>query len=201
VLAQAADRFGRRPVLVSDEAHRDQIWSGAQFISPMSSYPDVVSVYSFGKAWALQGQRTGYLAVNPEMNGHDEVVRRIERALRYTGTCAPTALMQELVQHLADLDPRTQALRADQERFRELVERVGLIAMPSQATAFVYVRCPPGLEDWAFVERMAHEGLLAMPSSIFHDTGHVRFALNLSGCHSGFTDIEARLSFAANAAA
>jgi aspartate aminotransferase len=197
VLEQAAGRFGRRPVLVSDEAHRDQVWGDEPFAAPVLAYPDVVSVYSFGKAWALQGQRTGYLAIGPRAGAHDEIVRRVERALRYTGTCAPTALMQELVRRLADLDPQTHTLREDQQRFRELIARVGLAAVPAQATAFVYVRCPPGLDDWGFVRRMADQGLLAMPSELFHDAGHVRFALNLPGGRAPLAEVENRLRRAA----
>jgi aspartate aminotransferase len=166
----------------------------------MLAYPDVVSVYSFGKAWALQGQRTGYLAIGAGMTARAEILREVEQALRYTGTCAPTALMQKLVERLADLDPQTQSLREDQEGFRELLEGIGLTAVPAQATSFVYVRCPPGTDDWALVHCMADEGLLAMPSVLFHGTEHVRFALNLSSSQWALADVETRLRRAAAAA-
>jgi len=179
VLRDSAARYGKPIVVISDEVHRDQVWSADEFISPMEVYADSISLYSFGKAWSMQGQRTGYIAFGPALRGRAEALLRSERALRSTGFCAPTALMQRLVTELADLSPDYEALRQDQLVLRETLTRLGYDAVPGQATAFVYVRCPDGFDDWTFVERLARGGLLAMPSSLFHEPGYFRLALNV----------------------
>jgi len=61
-LTDAERRFGTTIYLISDEVHRRLAWSGSAFHSPLLSYPRSLSVYSFGKALALQGQRIGYVA-------------------------------------------------------------------------------------------------------------------------------------------
>jgi aspartate aminotransferase len=180
VLAAASARFGRHAILVSDEVHRDQVWDGGTLVSPMQVYPDTVSVYSFGKAWSLQGQRTGYLALGPGLAKREELRARVNRALRSTGFCAPTALMQKLVLEIVDLEPDSGPLRDDQLRIRALLESLGYHAVPAQATAFVYIRCPPGSDDWSFVGRLAEHGVLSMPSALFYDRGHFRLALNVA---------------------
>ncbi|MFC7387127.1 aminotransferase class I/II-fold pyridoxal phosphate-dependent enzyme [Sphaerisporangium rhizosphaerae] len=195
VLRAAAARFGRHAVLVSDEAHRDQVWGDAEFTSPMRLYPHTVSVYSFGKAWSLQGQRTGYLALSPSMCHHDDVAVRAERAMRSTGTCAPTALMQRLIPQIVDLEPDQGSLRRDQTRIRAELERLGYRIVAGQATAFVYIHCPDGIGDWEFATRLAGQNLLAMPSEVFHDAGHVRLALNVDA--ERFPEIGRRLLAAA----
>ena len=83
LLASAERRFEASIYLVSDEVHRHMIWSGRPFYSPLRSYPRSLSIYSFGKALALQGQRIGYVAVSPRMPEND-AVREHDRALRAT---------------------------------------------------------------------------------------------------------------------
>ncbi|MFD9595317.1 aminotransferase class I/II-fold pyridoxal phosphate-dependent enzyme [Kitasatospora sp. NPDC059973] len=197
-LRGAAARFGRAPVLISDEVHRDQSWGGTPFTSPMQVYPDTVSVYSYGKAWSLQGQRTGYLALGPGLREREEVRRRAERALRSLGHCAPTALMQRLVLELADLTPDCRELRGDQLRLRALLTDLGYRVVDAEATAFLYVECPYGLGDREFVDLLAARGLIAMPSELFHDEGHFRLALNTGP--DRFDDIGRRLRAALEAA-
>jgi aspartate aminotransferase len=177
-LASVLNQAGRRIVLISDEVHRDQVWADAPFVSPLRLHPDSVSVYSFGKAWSMQGQRTGYLALGTGLR-EPATYRAVERALRAGGHCAPTALMQEFACRVAGLTPEAESLRADQERFRELLRAAGLEAVPGAGTAFVYARCPAGFDDWALADRLATHGLLAMPSSVFHESDHIRFALNV----------------------
>ncbi|MET9402014.1 aminotransferase class I/II-fold pyridoxal phosphate-dependent enzyme [Kitasatospora sp. NPDC002965] len=190
-LRAAATRFGRAPVLISDEVHRDQNWGGAPFTSPMQVYPDTVSVYSYGKAWSLQGQRTGYLALGPGLRRREETRVRAERALRSMGHCAPTALMQRLVLELADLDPDCGDLRADQVRLRALMTDLGYRVVGGGATGFLYAECPYGLGGWEFVELLAAHGLIAMPSELFHEEGHFRVALNTGP--DRFDDVGRRL--------
>ncbi len=195
VLAAAAEVSGRDIVLVSDEVHRDQVWDGAAVTSPMELHPHTVSVYSFGKAWSLQGQRTGYLALGPGLQS-STVYTALDRALRSTGVCAPTALMQQVVTEIADLQPDQSLLRADQLHMRRLLVERGFDVVPGQGTAFVYVRCPDG-DDWAFVDRVAQAGVLAMPSSVFHEPGHFRLALNVNA-HL-FDDVVSRIGVARHA--
>lgn len=179
VLTAAADRHGRRPVLISDEVHRDQRWGDQPFVSPARAYPQTVSIYSFGKAWSMQGQRTGYLALSPGLAGHDEAVVAVERQLRASGFCAPTALMQQVAARLCDLEPDCRTLRADQEMVRERLSAMGYPVVAAQGTAFVYARSPDP-DEVAFTTRLAGDhGLVAMPSRIFHEPGYFRLALNV----------------------
>jgi len=133
----------------------------------------------FGKGVVHARAATGYIAFGPALRGRAEALLRSERALRSTGFCAPTALMQRLVTELADLSPDYEALRQDQLVLRETLTRLGYDAVPGQATAFVYVRCPDGFDDWTFVETAGTRRTAAMPSSLFHEPGYFRLALNV----------------------
>lgn len=172
-------RARTRPVLISDETHRDQVWGPATFHSPVTGYADAVSVYSFGKAWQMQGQRIGYLAVSPAHRRREELREELSTGMRVAGYCAPTALMQHLVTALRGFHPETDALARLHRYARDELRAGGFDVVEADATHFVYVRSPvPDAER--FSAEAAGQGVLVMPSTLFHEPGYFRIALNVS---------------------
>jgi aspartate aminotransferase len=178
LLITLGKRYGTSPVLISDEVHRDTVWGGVPCASPLSVYPESLSVYSFGKAWCMQGQRTGYVALSPQMQHREALTRSLERALRISGHCAPTALMQLLAGKLTRLVPDTGELARAQHFTRDRLAGLGYEIVPAEATAFVYVHAPGG-DEARFTSHAADHGILVMPSDIFHERGYFRIALNV----------------------
>ncbi|MBI4271493.1 MAG: aminotransferase class I/II-fold pyridoxal phosphate-dependent enzyme [Candidatus Rokubacteria bacterium] len=176
LLAEAEARFGTRITLISDEVYRWTVWSGATFHSPLLSYPRSLSIYSFGKTLALQGQRTGYVAVSPRMPEGAEVRRALERCVRLMGFCTPTNLMQRAVCRLIEHRPRLDVFARQQEAVRAELTAYGYEVCKADATFFVYVRCPIP-DDFRFAELLASRGVLVMPSTLFHEPGHFRISL------------------------
>jgi aspartate aminotransferase len=184
---------GRQPVLISDEVHRDTVWNGTQLTTPVSVYPESLSVYSFGKAWSMQGQRVGYVAVSPGMSQRHALTAALERAMRVTGHCAPTALMQQVASRLASLAPETGDLASLQLFTRDRLAAAGYEIVPAEATSFVYLRAPAD-DEAGFTSLTADHGVLVMPSSIFHEPGYFRIALNVG--HPQLDQAIARLAAA-----
>jgi aspartate aminotransferase len=178
LLSKLGKRYDTEPVLISDEVHRDTVWSGARCTSPLSLYAESLSIYSFGKAWSMQGQRTGYVALSPRMRQRDALTCSLERALRISGHYAPTTLMQLLASRLAGLTPETGELARLQHFTRDRLTALGYEVVPADATTFVYVRVADG-DEVGFTSHAADLGVLVMPSSIFHEPGYFRMALNV----------------------
>ncbi len=170
---------GRPAVLVSDEVHRDELWAGGELPSPAALYPHTISTYSFGKAWLMQGQRVGYVALCPGLDDHAARADQARRSLRATGHNGPTSVMQRVAAELAGLTADRDALAGDQRYVRSALAAIGYKVLDGQATPFVYARCPRGADDMAFVSGLAASGLLAMPSAVFHEPGWFRLALNV----------------------
>lgn len=179
-LERLGKRHGHRPILISDETHRDQIWSGAKFHSPATTYPKALCVYSFGKAWEMPGQRIGYLAVSPHWPDRAAVSSRLEAGMRITGHCAPTSLMQHMAGALADFTPELKPLADLQHHVRHRLRHAGYEVIDANATRFVYAEAPTS-DDIGFVTLLARHGVLAMPSTLFHEPGYFRLALNVDG--------------------
>ena len=176
MLIEAETRFDTAIYIVSDEVHRDGVWNGHAFHSPLQSYARSVSIYSFGKAYALQGQRIGYLAISPLMPQLDEVRTTIERCVRLMGFGHPTSTMQRAVNDLVDCRPTVSALARSQRAVRRTLTAYGYQLCEGGATFYVYVKSPIE-DDFRFAELLAAHGVLVVPSTLFHDPGHVRLSL------------------------
>jgi aspartate aminotransferase len=176
LLSDAESRFHSRIYLISDEVHRHMVWSGHAFFSPLAGYPRSLSIYSFGKALALQGQRIGYIAVSPRMAEHEEVRAACEQCVRLMGFGNPTSLMQHMVCDLVDYQPPLGDLAARQTLVREALTGAGYAVCPGEAGFYVYVKSPDP-DDFTFCERLAARGVLVVPATLFHDPGYFRLSL------------------------
>jgi aspartate aminotransferase len=166
-----------RPLLISDECHRDFLFPPQSFLSPVAFHDRSCVVHSFGKSLFLQGQRIGYLAVSPRHPERRALTRVWERLMRVTGLCTPTALMQQALEGLLPLKPALEPFIARRARTLDALERGGYRVVPSQATFFLYPETPEGVDDFAFTERLARRGVLVLPAPVFHHRGHFRLSL------------------------
>lgn len=176
-LLMDARRRSSGPIyVISDEVHRHVIWSGQQFHSPVSSYDCTLTIYSFGKALFLQGQRIGYVAVSPRMPERELLRRQLERVTRIMGFGAPTTLMQRAVCQLLHHRPSLDAIAVRQKIVRSRLKASGYEVCDGDATFFVYAKAPIA-DDVRFVELLAAEGVLVMPSTLFHEPGYFRISV------------------------
>jgi aspartate aminotransferase len=164
------------PLWISDECHRDVVFSGARFISPALVYDRTCVVYSFGKSLFIQGQRTGYLALSPRVADGRAFASHAERAARAMGFCTPTALMQRAVPRLLELSLDLSHVQTRSRRVARALTDAGYEVAPADGTFFLYVRSPIA-DDEAFSERLAREGVVVMPSTLFHQRGFFRVSV------------------------
>ncbi len=176
VVGNAERRHGTEIHVIGDEVHRDVNWGGASFRTVLGYHPRSLSIFSFGKALFLQGQRIGYIAVSPAMPGREEMRARLERFVRVMGFCTPTNLMQRAVRSLLDYAPRLDVVASRQAMARAALREAGYDVVAAEATFFVYVRSPDA-DEFTFVERLAERGVIVLPSSIFHEPGYFRLSL------------------------
>jgi aspartate aminotransferase len=176
VLKAAEREHGCRPTLIADETHRDFVAPG-RYVSAASFVDRTVVVYSFGKYHFIQGQRLGYATVSPRHPERAEASAEMIRWTRITGLCTPTALMQRAVGRLLLLRYEQGWLDSWRTRFVETLEAAGYDVVTPDGTLFLYVRTPDGADDFAFIENLASQGVLALPAPVFHHSGYFRLSL------------------------
>jgi aspartate aminotransferase len=174
-LADLLQRQPDPPLFISDECHRDV--AAGPVTSPATLYDRTCVIYSFGKSLRIQGQRIGYVAVSPRLAA--EWPERFERVCRMLGVGTPTALMQIAVRSLIGYRPDLSILEARRSRAIAALRSGGYDLDGGDATIFLYPRAPDP-DDWVFVERLAADGLLALPSAVFHQPGYIRLSLTAS---------------------
>jgi aspartate aminotransferase len=179
-LREAEEQHGCRVTLIADEVHRDFVPSG-EYASVAQFFDRTVLVYSFGKYHFMQGQRLGYAAVSPRHPEREAVAEELVRWTRIGGYATPTALMQRALPRLLGVRHDLSQLAPTRRRLLGALSDAGYGYVEPDGTLFVYVRTPPGYgDDFAFVERLAHSGVLALPAPVFHHSGHFRLSLTAS---------------------
>lgn len=176
LLREREVRYGTKIYVVCDEVHREMVWGAPAFRSPLLDYDRCLSIYSFGKALSLQGQRIGYVAVSPAMPENGEVRTNLERCTRFMGFGNPTSLMQYAICDLLDCKPDLETLARRQGSVRRELAGYGYEVCDAAATFYVYLKSPIA-DDFRFAEELASRGVLVMPGTLFHDPGYVRLSL------------------------
>jgi aspartate aminotransferase len=177
VLERAEASHGRTLTLIADETHRDFVEPG-RYHSLARYVSRAVIVYSFGKYHFMQGQRLGYGATSPRHPKRREAADEMVRWTRIAGIATPTALMQRALPPLLALRHELDWIASSRARLVDVLHRSGYSVTEPDATLFVYVRTPPRYEDdFAFVERLASRGVLALPAPVFHHRGYFRLSL------------------------
>lgn len=163
--------------LLSDECHRDYLEDQGRFVCPSKFWARTFTVYSYGKRWLLQGQRLGYVAICPESPDREYLRSHLPLLCRSLGLATPTALMQSALHRLVASTP------APKERILERRARVvqslsdnGAAVHPGDGTMFIYVAAPGGDAE-RVARELAEEGVLTLPSDVFHQPGHLRLSM------------------------
>jgi aspartate aminotransferase len=158
-------------IVLSDECHRDYVFGRDAFEPVVRHIPKTITVYSYGKRFMAQGQRLGYAAVSPALEG--DVAEQLILRARALGIATPTALMQRALPDLERLAPALDRIGARRARVVEQLSRAGVELASGSATMFVYARAPRA-NAWAATEALAEQGVLVCPAPLFHSDGWVR---------------------------
>ncbi|MHC4838264.1 MAG: aminotransferase class I/II-fold pyridoxal phosphate-dependent enzyme [Planctomycetota bacterium] len=177
LLHEAEERHGHPITWISDECHRDFVPPRIPCPSPARFHDQVVVVYSFGKRLFIQGQRIGFAAVSPRCRDHETLRELLVQLSRAMGFCTPTALMQGALIDLLEVEDDHGWVHARRRETAATLRGAGYELVEPDGTFFLYPQVPAGEDDLGFTARLAEAGVLVLPSSLFHHTGHVRLSL------------------------
>jgi succinyldiaminopimelate transaminase len=165
-------------LLVSDECYADT-WFDAPPPSLLEvAREGVVSIFSLSKRSGMTGYRAGILAGDPE------VIRRL-RELRANPGLAPQDFVNAAAAaawsddtHAAD---RRAVFAAKRAVLVDFLAEAGLEVVASEASFYLWVRAPHGMNGQAWAEQLLTAGILVYPGASFAVTdagdAYVRLAL------------------------
>ena len=170
-------RENNRPIfLVADEPYRFLAYDGVKVPSLLPLYDYAVVVSSFSKNLSIPGERLGYAALSPRMQGREELIAALTLSNRVLGYVNPPVVGQHLMAAALNsaVDASIYARRRDM--MAEVLTKAGYeFQMPKGA--FYFFPKSPTSDDVTFVsENLLKQRILAVPGTGFGGPGHFRLA-------------------------
>lgn len=177
-IEKAEKRIGRPIFVISDEPYRELVYDGNQLPFMPDHIKNCLIVYSFSKSLSLPGERIGYVAISPKVDGYDEVQGGLIVTNRIGSVNAPS-LMQLVVKDCLKEKPRVEAYDANRKLLYGKLTELGFECVKPQGAFYLFVKSP--IEDYkAFVEEGKKQHILMVDASSFGCPGYVRLAYCVS---------------------
>ena len=176
-LAAAVERLNAtraRPLfLLFDEPYRVFAFDGAEVPPALALGPHAVALGSFSKSLSLAGERVGYIALHPDLEGVGTLLAALTMTNRTLGFVNAPILGQKLAMALLDERVDLAVYDARRRAMARVLTEAGLrFALPKGA--FYFFPEAPGGDDVAFCQRLLRHGVIAVPGRGFGMPGYIR---------------------------
>ena len=176
---QECKENGQTIYLISDEPYRELVFGGVKVPYIMNYYRDSIVCYSYSKSLSLPGERIGYIAVNPAMEGAAEVYAAVCGAGRALGyVCAP-ALFQKLIARVIGTTSDISVYKNNRDVLVQALESYGYEVVRPDGAFYLFVKSLEPDSD-AFAERAKGYELLIVSAKSFGVEGYVRISYCVS---------------------
>ena len=175
LLKKAGEKFKHTIYVVSDEPYRNIVFDGHTVAPLMTASSNTIVASSYSKELSLPGERIGFIAVHPEMDGKQEMLGALTQANRILGFVNAPALMQRVVAQLqeASVDSAIYAKRLD--AFCPILDAAGIKYVRPKGAFYLFPQAPIE-DDVRFCQLLQQEKILAVPGRGFGLPGHFRLA-------------------------
>ncbi|MDZ7370854.1 MAG: pyridoxal phosphate-dependent aminotransferase [candidate division KSB1 bacterium] len=176
ILTLKSAEYGRPILLISDEPYRFLTYDGLTPPAILPLYDSSIIISSFSKSLSLAGERIGYLAVNPRLDGADLLLNGIILANRILGYVNAPIIGQQII--LAALHAGVDVTVYERRRraMAEILDEMGLEYVMPQGAFYFFPKTPQGYSDDEFIKLLLSENIIAVPGSGFGREGHFRVA-------------------------
>ena len=183
LLRRHGEKTGRLPYLVADEPYRE-IAYGIEVPPVLSAYSEAIVVNSYSKSLSLPGERIGYIAINPNIDGKDTLMDGFVFVTRTLGYVNAPALMQRIVAELTDAKVEVNVYERRRDAFTAILDEAGIEYAVPQGAFYLFCKIPErqakngaeSSDDLAFVNHLKQHLILGVPGSGFGKSGWLRFA-------------------------
>ena len=162
-------------IVVSDECYAD-VYFGAPPPSMLQvQLENVLAIHSCSKRSGLTGYRTGFVA------GDADLVAILKRLRSHPGVASPDFVNAAATAAWSDdahAAGRREIFGRKRELFLAFFRERGLEVHGSEATLYLWVRVPAGLDSAGYAARLLEAGIVVAPGTAFGaGEGYVRVAL------------------------
>ena len=175
IIAAMGKKYNRTIYVVSDEPYRFLNFDNVELPGTFELFPHSVVIGSYSKNLSLAGERLGYIAVSPKIEGGDELVAALTICNRILGFVNAPALAQQILEVCMEAQVDLEVYRARRTAMAKILTDAGVeFNMPRGA--FYFFPKSPVADDRQFVDALLKECILAVPGCGFGGPGYVRLA-------------------------
>ena len=175
ILRKKSEEYGHVIYLIADEPYRELVYSGVTVPYLMRYYKNTLVCYSYSKSLSLPGERIGYIAVCPDMDGCEDIYLSVCGAGRALGyVCAPS-LFQQVIARCIDAKVNIEIYKENRDLLYDSLTSYGYECVKPDGAFYLFVKA---LEDdaYRFCERAKAHEILVVPCDDFGVSGYVRIA-------------------------
>ncbi|MEZ4600521.1 MAG: pyridoxal phosphate-dependent aminotransferase [Syntrophotaleaceae bacterium] len=165
----------RTIVVISDEPYARISYDGVEVPCIFAHIRNAVIVTSHSKDLALPGERIGYLAANPQMEGVEQFMEGAIFCNRVLGFVNAPALMQRLVAGLQHESVDIEAYHAKRDLLVDRLTGLGFRMVQPKGGFYLFPESPIA-DDIAFTQLAQKHNILVVPGQGFGAPGYFRIA-------------------------
>ncbi len=175
-LLEQKSRAASRPIfLVADEPYRFLAYDGVEVPSLLPMYPYAVVASSFSKNLSMPGERIGYLILSPHMPDKQSLMDGLTFCNRVLGYVNPPVVGQHMMVGALGAQVDVEIYKKRRDAMAAVLSEAGYEFFLPKGAFYFFPKVPGG-DDVAFVDKLMHELVLAVPGSDFGGPGHMRLA-------------------------
>ena len=175
VLERKSKEFGKVIYLIADEPYRELVYSGVEVPYLMNYYKNTLVCYSYSKSLSLPGERTGYIAVCPDMEDAVNIYLAVCGAGRSLGyVCAPS-LFQQVITRCIDAKVNIDVYKENRDLLYDNLTSYGYECVKPDGAFYLFVKALEANANKFYEKAKEHE-ILVVPCDDFGVEGYVRIA-------------------------
>ncbi len=175
ILAKKEKQYGTEIFLLSDDVYRKLVYDGVECPYLFQYHPRTIVTTSHSKDLALPGERIGYIAVNPQYEGREELINGLVFCNRVLGFVNAPALMQHIVQNLQDASVDIDQYARKRDFLYNNLTEIGYSIVKPQGAFYMFPKSPIE-DDVAFIGELQKHNVLVVPGRGFGAPGYFRIS-------------------------
>ena len=192
LLEKKSAEYGGPIYLVMDEPYKKLLYDGVEAPDIFQSYDKVIVATSHSKDLNLPGERIGYIAVGPQNDEVETIVKTMVMANRILGFVNAPALFQRLAGQLQDVKVDMTTYTKNRDVLLSGLTAAGYKVVPPDGGFYLFPKAPGG-DEFAFIDSLKKLNILVAPGTGFGWPGHFRisFCCDTITCQKaipGFTE-------------
>lgn len=174
ILEEKQKEYGHPIYLVSDEPYRKLAY-GIEVPYLTHFYKNTIVVYSYSKALSIPGERIGYIAMEPVIDGYQDLIAGLTASMRYLGYVNAPSLQQKMLLKCVDASVDISIYEETRNILYAGLTEMGYTCIHPDGAFYLFMKALEE-DDAHFCEVAKEEKILMAPGTAFAGPGWVRIS-------------------------